>query len=181
MGTCHGDPFIWLLFILSCFMSCELFQLFSFVYLPFIGRWHSHPWPYFSFIPFVFDHFASQLALVSLVVQSHKCIAWSPSSLPTGFTPPHGFWCLPNDIRVLGVPLALCHYPLHFCKPFWMRTFAKHMCFESWGMFKWFLKSYLDVLHKDLFICFMFSRPSQASSAILLPFTQPFYKFLKGF
>lgn len=86
-----------------------------------------------SFIPSTFDHFASQLALMGLVVKFCKCVTWSLSNLPLDFSPPHGFCCLLNNIRVLGVPFVLCHYLLAFYRTFWRRKFVMQCAFKFRG------------------------------------------------
>ncbi len=60
-----------------------------------------------SFIPLIFDHFASKLTIVGLYVQPRKCDVWSPFGLPLGFPPPpHSFCCPPNNIKVSRVPFG---------------------------------------------------------------------------
>jgi hypothetical protein len=73
-----------------------------------------------SFIPFVFDHFASQSALVGLVVQLHKCMV--PFQLAYQFYP--SSWFLMSSQRHLGLkgPLWLCVIILF--------TFVNHF---GWG------------------------------------------------
>jgi hypothetical protein len=43
------------------------------------------------------------------------------------------------------------------------------MRFQGWGMSRLGLKFYLNLSHKALFICFMFSRPFRAFDTNLLP------------
>jgi len=59
-----------------------------------------------SFIPLAFNHFGSQLALMGLTVQSHKCTTSSPFSLPIDLKLHHSFYCPPDETKVLGVPFG---------------------------------------------------------------------------
>jgi hypothetical protein len=61
----YGHTLGWFICWVS-FWSCSFLCLmnflcyFSYVFLPFVGQWHSRPWPC-SFIPIVFGYFDSQL------------------------------------------------------------------------------------------------------------------------
>jgi hypothetical protein len=61
-----------------------------------------------------FHHFSSQLDLVSLVIQHHKCAIWFPSGLPSRFLLPLGFYIPIGGIRVLGVPLGSFSFTFFF-------------------------------------------------------------------
>jgi hypothetical protein len=37
-----------------------------------------------------------------------------------------------------------------------MKMVVMQMCFQSWGMSRWLLRSYFDVSNKKLLICFVF-------------------------
>jgi hypothetical protein len=67
---------------------------------------------------FAFAHFVSQLAILRLVFQPHKCLAWSPSNLHLNFSPLIDFCCPLDDIKVLGVPFGFVSFISSF--------FAKH-------------------------------------------------------
>jgi hypothetical protein len=72
----------YLLLFIFVFRDCY----FSFVYFLLLAD-DTHILGLTSFVPFSFDHFAFELTLMGLVVQPYKCIAWSPSNLPLGFSP----------------------------------------------------------------------------------------------
>jgi hypothetical protein len=48
-----------------------------------------------------FNHFASKLAYVELVIQLCKCSGWALFNLPFGFTLALNFCCIINNIRIL--------------------------------------------------------------------------------
>jgi hypothetical protein len=73
-------------------------------------------------IPFVFEHFGSQLAFVGFVVQPCKCLVWSSFDLFFGFFAPFNFRHLSNNIKVLGVPLGSASFISFFNH--WTRIFA---------------------------------------------------------
>lgn len=71
-----------------------------------------------------------------------------PLACPLVFPP--SWFLLPSDnIKVL-TPLALCCFPLFFCRMFWMKFFAMQGYFQGRGTSKLHLGSYLDVLCKSL-------------------------------
>jgi len=116
--THQGDPLAKLLFALAHFCAfSKPFQLFFLCVSSF--HWQMiHILGPTSFIPFVFDHFASQLVLMDLVILPRKGTTWSPFNLPSNFTPLHGFCYPPDNINVLKVPLILCHSFLPFVRCF---------------------------------------------------------------
>jgi hypothetical protein len=106
MGTCQGDPLNRPIFIL--FHSCALqasFVIFPLCFFPSLAN-DTHIFGLTSFVPFSFDHFDSQLTLMSLVFQPCKCTIWSPSDLALNISPPFNFCYLLHGIRVLGVPFG---------------------------------------------------------------------------
>jgi hypothetical protein len=48
-----------------------------------------------------FNHFASELAYVELVIPLCKCSGWALFNLPFGFTLALNFCCIINNIRIL--------------------------------------------------------------------------------
>jgi hypothetical protein len=59
-----------------------------------------------SIVSQVFHHYSSQLDLIGLAIQPHKCATRFPLRLPSGFSPTSRF-CTPIEgIKVLGVPLG---------------------------------------------------------------------------
>jgi hypothetical protein len=95
MGTHQGDPFIELLFALTHFCVFQpSFLTFPSCLFPLL-IFDIHSFNLISLIPFTFDHYDSQLALMGLIVKPHKCSVWSPFGSPLHFSPPHGFWSLP--------------------------------------------------------------------------------------
>ncbi len=145
----------------------------------FVGRWRSHPWPCFPcplhFWPFCFPiSFNGSSYLTSQVC----CLV--PFWLTPQFFPPSWFLLPLNDIRILRSPLPYVTVFLlfvgHFgggcssCNVFWV-----------WGMSKLLSGSYLDVLHKDLFFCFVFFYHSWTFGTNLFSSIWPLCRFSKTF
>ncbi len=103
-----------------------------------------------SFVPFSFDHFAFELTLMGLVVQPYKCITWSPSNLPLGFSPhwvfrvPFGYVLFSSSFLWDTVDEVFCHGDVL------SKLGDVHVIF-------WDLISMFCV--ETLFICFVFSCP----------------------
>ncbi len=67
-----------------------------------------------SLVPIAFDHFASQLVIVGLYVQSCKCDVWSPFGLPLSFSPLMVFVAFQTTLEFQGSPVVLCCFFFFF-------------------------------------------------------------------
>ncbi len=114
IGTCYGDPLARPLFILACFHTLKASFVFFFLCFFLSLANDTHIFDLASFVPFSFDHFASQLTLIGLVVQPCKCTIWSPSDLPPKFSPAFGFCYSLYGIKVLGVPFGFVSFSFSF-------------------------------------------------------------------
>ncbi len=116
MGTCQGDPLTRPLFILvhSCALQASFVAFLLCFFLSLAND--THIFGPTSFVPFSFDHFASQLTLMGLIVQPCKCTIWSPSTLPPNFSLPFGFCYSFYNIEVLGVPFGFVSFSFSFLK-----------------------------------------------------------------
>jgi hypothetical protein len=114
MGTLQGDPFARPFFTFAHSHALQASSIvFPLCFFLLLAN-DVHIFGHASFVPFSFDHFATQLTLMALVVQPCKCIIWSPSSLPPNFSPPFGFCYSLYNIRVLKVPFGFVLFSFSF-------------------------------------------------------------------
>ncbi len=102
----QGDSLTKPLFVFDHFrVLCCFFWVFFFCFFRSLVD-DTHILNLVSFISSFFDHFASQLMFVKLIVQPYKCFVWSPLGFPLGLSPPFGFSYALNGIRVLSIPFG---------------------------------------------------------------------------
>jgi hypothetical protein len=101
--------------------------------------------------------------------------------LPTGFTPFHGFCCLPDNSRVLGVSFGFVAFFFSFLENVLDENVYHVDVLLKLGDVHVAFGILFDVSHKGLLICFVFFRPFQVSDASSFPLTLLSCKFSKGF
>jgi hypothetical protein len=69
-----------------------------------------------SIVSSTHEHFQTKLHAIGFSIQPHKCVAWSPSSLPLDFNTPSQFTTPSKGIRILGVPLGTLIFTPSFIK-----------------------------------------------------------------
>jgi hypothetical protein len=114
MGTRQGDPFARPFFTFVHSRALQTFYVvFPLCFFLSLAN-DTHIFGHASFVPFSFNHFASQLIVMGLVVQPCKCTIWSPSNLPPKFSLPFGFCYSLYKIRVLGGPIGFLSFSFSF-------------------------------------------------------------------
>ncbi len=82
------------------FVFCVVFQTF-FLHVFFLGWWHPYFQPYPCYSP-CFESFCLPIGLYEVGCLSSQVFGWAPSSLPLKFTLLTKFYCLIDDINILG-------------------------------------------------------------------------------
>ncbi len=112
-----------------------------------------------SIIYLVFDHFIFQLAFVRFVIQFHTCSIWFVFNLFSDFFLLIFVVCWTH--QDFGHHVQVCFF-LFFLftiihKMKMLKTFAMYRHFESQEMSKLLLWFFLNVLHRNFFMCFILS------------------------
>jgi hypothetical protein len=80
----------------------------------------------FSIVSFTYEHFQTELHVIGLSTQPHKCVTWSPFGLSPQFNTPSQFTTPSEKIRVLGVPLNILTFTSSFIKYVMLKD-VRHM------------------------------------------------------
>ncbi len=116
MGICQGDALGRALFALAHFRALHsIVSHFPSRLFPAIVD-DTHIVSFLSIVSSTYEHFQTKLHVISLFIQLHKCVAWSPFCLLFDFNTPSQFTTPSKRIRILGIPLGTSSFTSSFIK-----------------------------------------------------------------